>query len=118
MTVTRESSEAGRRFPELGERAGHGQTTIITHEGKVCAVLTPPPMSAVESPSILELRGSGRGFWGPDVEWTTRTLRDEWTQNSSAGSPRPAPADAPWNAPLAGGRDAARQPFVRFWPEP
>jgi antitoxin (DNA-binding transcriptional repressor) of toxin-antitoxin stability system len=78
MTVTLDSSEAGRRFSEIVEQAGHGQTTIITHDGKVCAVLTPPPLSTVEPPSILELRGSGRGFWGPDVEGAIRSLRDEW----------------------------------------
>ena len=93
MTVRLDSIEAGRRFSELVERAGHGQTTIITQEGKVCAVLTPPPATASEPSSITELRGSGRGFWGPDVEGTTRSLRDEWTQSSSMSNRLPTAED-------------------------
>jgi antitoxin (DNA-binding transcriptional repressor) of toxin-antitoxin stability system len=78
MTVTLDASEVGRRFSELVERAEHGQTTLITHEGRVCAVLAPPPAENRVTPSMTDLRGSGHGFWGPDVEATLRSLREEW----------------------------------------
>ncbi len=72
--------EARRNLPALLERASRGEPSLVTKHGKDYAAIVPPQYLArhLGGPSILELRGSGRGLWGRSVSRTIDRLRDEW----------------------------------------
>jgi prevent-host-death family protein len=69
-------------LPDLVNEAGAGRSRIITRHGKPAAALVPlsllPAQRAHKQPSLLTLRGTGRGLWGKDAAATVAALRDEW----------------------------------------
>ena len=72
--------ETRQQLPSLLEDAHAGQALIITKRGKPYAALV--PLEALPDtrprPSIVALRGSGRGLWGRDAAaWVSR-MRNEW----------------------------------------
>ncbi len=74
-------AEAARaHLPELLERAGRGQSTVITRHGKPCAAMVPVAAlpAARRGHSLLALKGSGAGLWGRDPAGAVAALRDEW----------------------------------------
>jgi prevent-host-death family protein len=74
------AEEARNQLPELLDDAERGRTTIITRRGRPVAALIPVAdlAGSRQQEPITALRGSGRGFWGPDSAATLRDLRDEW----------------------------------------
>lgn len=74
------AEQARARLPELLERAHHGSPTVITKRGEPYAILV-PVSEARRGPrrvSVLGLKGSGHGLWGPVASETIATMRDEW----------------------------------------
>lgn len=73
--------QARIRFPEIVANANAGEYCIITKHGKPFAAVVPlenlpkEPKSAV---SLLSLKGSGRGLWGPNPSQFIDGLRHEW----------------------------------------
>jgi hypothetical protein len=55
-----------RELPDLLAAAEKGRATIITRHGRPVAALVPIGAcgAAVRLPSLLPLKGSGRGLWG------------------------------------------------------
>ncbi len=74
------AEEARTRLPDLLERAHRGVPTVITKRGKPYAVVVPVAQAQSAQPrlSVLALKGSGRGMWGPNPSRTIAELRDEW----------------------------------------
>jgi len=74
------AEEARNQLPSLLEAAERGETTVITKHGKPVAALVPIAQlnTANKQMSLLPLKGSGRGLWGPDSTKTIREMRDEW----------------------------------------
>lgn len=74
------AEEARNQLPRLLEAAEKGRATIITKRGKAVAALVPIEQfnPAPKQMSLLPLKGSGRGLWGPDSTKTIREMRDEW----------------------------------------
>jgi prevent-host-death family protein len=74
------AEEARSQLPSLLEAAERGQSTIITKRGKPVAALVPigDYEKTEKQPSLLPLRGTGRGLWGADSTKFIRELRDEW----------------------------------------
>jgi prevent-host-death family protein len=72
--------EARRQLPSLLESAHAGQAVIITRRGKPYAALVPIEslLVARPCPSIVALRGSGRGLWGKDGAAGVNRMRNEW----------------------------------------
>lgn len=72
--------EARRNLPALLERASRGEPSLVTKHGRDYAAIVPPQylISDATGPSILALRGSGKGLWGRSVSRTVKRLRDEW----------------------------------------
>lgn len=76
------AEEARNQLPNLLADAESGQSTLITRRGRAVAALI--PMSAYKEglgsgqQSLLQLEGSGRGFWGRNIPRTLQKLRDEW----------------------------------------
>jgi prevent-host-death family protein len=75
-------SEAARQsLPGILERAAKGETTIVTRRGRPIAAVVPvdavgPP--GQKAPSLLSLRGSGKGLWGKDPAKAIARGRREW----------------------------------------
>jgi len=76
------AEEARNELPDLLAAAEKGRATIITRHGKPVAALVPIEAlsAAVRQPSVVPLRGSGRGLWGKNSTQTIRKLRDEWSR--------------------------------------
>ncbi len=74
------AEKARAHLPELLEEAHQGSPTIITKHGRPYAALVPLTQSAPprKGPSLLDLKGSGAGLWGPDSAQAVARLRDEW----------------------------------------
>jgi prevent-host-death family protein len=80
-TIPRKGAEEARnQLPSLLEAAEQGRATIITRRGKAVAALIPIEQLnvATKQMSLLPLKGSGRGLWGPDSTKTIKEMRDEW----------------------------------------
>jgi len=75
-------NEARRAFPYVLDQAILGHPTLITRHGKVVAAVVPADESTQDNftntPTLLDLRGSGQTWWGKDVAKTIRKLREEW----------------------------------------
>jgi prevent-host-death family protein len=72
-------AEAARQnLPEILDRASKGDTTIVTRRGRPVAAVVPTFLPAKSGPSLLSLRGSGRGLWGEDPGKTIRSGRKSW----------------------------------------
>ncbi|HYD89136.1 MAG TPA: type II toxin-antitoxin system Phd/YefM family antitoxin [Vitreimonas sp.] len=78
--VKKGAEEARNQLPSLLEAAERGETTVITKHGKPVAALVPIEefKQTTKQMSLLPLRGSGRGLWGPDPAKTIDEMRDEW----------------------------------------
>ncbi len=74
------AEEARRRLPELIERAHHGEAVVVTRRGAPYAAIVPIAEAARRGrgPSLLSLRGSGKGLWGETPGSAIDALRDEW----------------------------------------
>lgn len=80
-TFTKKGAEEARsQLPSLLESAERGQATVITKHGKPVAALVPIGdfNAAGKQMSLVPLKGSGSGLWGPDAAKTIDVLRDEW----------------------------------------
>jgi prevent-host-death family protein len=75
-------SEAARQnLPDILERAAKGETTVVTKRGRPVAAVVPfetGVRSGARGPSLLALRGSGKGLWGKDPAKTILRGRKEW----------------------------------------
>jgi prevent-host-death family protein len=75
-------AEAARKhLPDILDRAAKGETTVVTRRGRPVAVVAPidgAAASSVRGPSLLSLRGSGKGLWGRDPAATIARGRKEW----------------------------------------
>ena len=85
MAKTREkgAEEAQDQLPQLLKDAASGRATVITDGGKPVAVLVPFEAyrrGSGKQKSLLPLKGSGRGLWGPNSTETLTKLRDEWSR--------------------------------------
>lgn len=81
MTVrTCGAEEARSTLPELLQHAHQGSPTLITKHGKPYAALVPAAQLVVPANgvSLLALKGSGKGQWGPSPSEFVTELRDEW----------------------------------------
>jgi prevent-host-death family protein len=69
------ADDARRRFSELLNRAYNGEVSIIKKRGVPYAALVPldQQKNYAKGPSVLALRGSGKGLWGDDV---TKTINE------------------------------------------
>lgn len=76
------AEEARNELPDLLAAAEKGRSTIITRHGRPVAALVPIKAysAAVRQPSLVPLKGSGRGLWGKNSTDTIRKLRDEWSR--------------------------------------
>lgn len=74
------AEEARNQLPGLLDDAERGKSTVITRHGKPVAALVPIKefKEKTKQVSILDLRGSGRGYWGKDSTAFIRKLREEW----------------------------------------
>jgi prevent-host-death family protein len=76
------AEETRNELPDLLAAAEKGRPTIITRHGRPVAALVPIDAygTSVRQPSLLPLKGSGRGFWGDNSTKTVRKTRDEWSR--------------------------------------
>ncbi|OQW58546.1 MAG: hypothetical protein A4S17_03685 [Proteobacteria bacterium HN_bin10] len=80
-TISKKGAEEARnQLPSLLEAAERGEATVITKHGKPVAALVPIAEFSVapKQMSLLPLKGTGRGLWGPDSAKTIDKMRDEW----------------------------------------
>ena len=72
--------ETRQQLPSLLESAHAGQAVIITRRGISYAALVPIEelLAALPRPSVVALRGSGRGVWGKDVAGGVGRMRSQW----------------------------------------
>lgn len=80
MTIKRSGVEEARKnLPALLEQASRGHPSVVTKHGRVYAAIVPAHyLRHGRGPSILSLRGSGKGLWGRSAGRTIRGLRAEW----------------------------------------
>lgn len=78
--IKKGAEEARNQLPALLDSAERGRATVITKRGKAVAALIPIEdfNAAGRQMSLVPLKGSGRGLWGPDSAKTIDALRDEW----------------------------------------
>ncbi len=78
--------QARIHLPQIVAQAHSGITSVITRHGKpYAAVVSIDDLERAHaaqsaSPSVLALRGMGKGLWGPSSSQTVAQLRDEWTR--------------------------------------
>lgn len=71
--------EARKNLPALLEEASRGRPSMVTKHGRVYAAIVPAHYLQVRrGPSIVSLRGSGKGLWGQSVKRAVDALRAEW----------------------------------------
>jgi antitoxin (DNA-binding transcriptional repressor) of toxin-antitoxin stability system len=82
LKVTRRSGveEARRNLPALLELASRGESSLVTKHGRDYAAIVPPQFLTMlaPGPSVMSLRGTGKGLWGRSASRAVRRLRDEW----------------------------------------
>jgi len=74
------AERARERLPELIDRAARGETTLITRRGRLVAALVPSAdvRRPGPTPSVVALRGTGKGLWGRTAARRIARMRDEW----------------------------------------
>ena len=74
------AEEARNQLPDLLAAAEKGRSTVITKHGRPVAAIVPIDdfSEGRDQQSLMPMKGSGRGLWGPDSPRTVRRLRDEW----------------------------------------
>jgi len=72
--------EARKNLPALLEQANRGHPSLVTKHGRVYAAIVPAHylQQGKRGPSILTLRGSGKGLWGRSIGRAVGQLRAEW----------------------------------------
>jgi prevent-host-death family protein len=72
--------ETRQHLPSLLDDAHAGKPVVITKHGKPYAAIVPLEalQHATPRPSLVALRGSGKGLWGDDAAAWVERLRDEW----------------------------------------
>ena len=76
--------QARIQLPSIVAQAHAGIASIITKHGRPVAAIVPlsdmgsSQKKALATPSLLALRGTGQGLWGPHSGQTLQRLRDEW----------------------------------------
>ena len=81
MAVKRSGvEEARKRLPALLEQASRGQPSLVTKHGRDYAAIVPPHYLERRrgGPSLLALRGSGKGLWGRSAKRAIERIRREW----------------------------------------
>jgi prevent-host-death family protein len=79
--------QARARLPHIVADVASGSYTVITRHGKPCAaVVSMADLDRLQAvrpggPSVVALRGSGRGLWGPDVGRGLAAVRSEWDRD-------------------------------------
>jgi prevent-host-death family protein len=75
-------AEAARKhLPDILDRAAKGETTVVTRRGRPVAAVVPidsTTSQGVRGPSLLSLRGSGKGLWGRDPAAVIANGRRTW----------------------------------------
>jgi len=74
-------AEAARKhLPDILDRAAKGETTVVTRRGRPVAAVVPISSTphGARGPSLLSLRGSGKGLWGKDPATLIARGRKEW----------------------------------------
>lgn len=79
--------QARIQLPSIVANAHSGVASVITRHGKPYAAVV--PFKDLEqtrgarrtASSLLALRGTGQGLWGPHVGRTIAKLRDEWADD-------------------------------------
>jgi prevent-host-death family protein len=88
MSIRHKGAEEARsQLPSLLDAAEGGASTLITRRGRPVAVLAPVNGLAGQcvQASLLPVRGSGQGLWGPDIAETLAAARSEWDRQTSPG---------------------------------
>lgn len=77
MAIKRCDIEAAcKNLPTLLERATRGQPSVVTKHGRAWAAIVPVHyLRYGQGPSILSLRGTGKGLWGGGAGRSIRALR-------------------------------------------
>ena len=72
--------EGRSNLAALASRAHAGQPSLLTRHGKPYAAIVSAEMLLKARPRqrFLELRGSGKGLWGPAPAGGIAAERDEW----------------------------------------
>lgn len=81
MSIKRSGVEDARKnLPALLEQASRGVPSLVTKHGRVYAAIVPAHyvQQRRRGPSILILRGTGKGLWGRSVRKAIEELRTEW----------------------------------------
>ncbi len=80
--IPRKGAESARsQLPSLLDAAQSGRSTLITRRGRAIAAVVPASvLETARQRSILELAGSGKGYWGRDSSATLRRMRGEWSR--------------------------------------
>lgn len=74
--------EGRRQLPQLAALAHAGEGSLLTRHGKPYAAIVAPDvlLKSRRRPSILRLRGSGKGLWGASPASYVAKLCGEWTR--------------------------------------
>ena len=76
--------QARIKLPALVAKANAGVASVITRHGKPYAAivsidaLEKSSTTSTVAASVISLRGTGKGLWGPSPAQTVNELRDEW----------------------------------------
>ena len=75
-----EIEEVQRRLPAILKQANRGEPCVVTKQGRDYAAIVPPNYleGRKGGPSLLPLRGSGKGLWGRASNCATARTREEW----------------------------------------
>lgn len=80
MAEAIDAETARQNFLRILERVANGETVVVTERGRPVAAMVPfdaGPRPGGPRPSLLTLRGSGRGLWGKDPAKTIARGRRE-----------------------------------------
>lgn len=76
--------QARIKLPALVAQANAGVASVITRHGKPYAAivsiddLEKSSVAGQTAASVISLRGTGKGLWGPSPAQAVTELRDEW----------------------------------------
>lgn len=81
MSKSTGAEAARKHLPDILDRAVKGETTVVTRRGRPVAAVVPIDPSSphgARGPSLLSLRGSGKGLWGKDPAALIARGRKAW----------------------------------------
>ena len=83
--ITQYGLEQARiKLPALVAQANAGVASVITRHGKPYAAIVSiddlerSSVAAQAAATVISLRGTGKGLWGPSPAQAVTELRDEW----------------------------------------